>query len=243
MKKIFIVILFFFSFSVKAQHIELALQAYGGLFHFSGGTTSSESAVNLASSIYGQSPNNNPFGSNNAFSYGFGARATLVKKSGFIFGLSAGYELLRSSLAISSVYINSNISGNAFYDIISSYQINASGQTILTSKQVIMSPFIGYRIKVNKVKIDFMPGVDFGFNLKSTEADQASDTNGNNYFTSTNLQRLPTDLRLKFGAAMSFLNYGLTAGFSQGLTNLNKNTANNSANSEFLQLGISYKLL
>ena len=237
MKKIFIVILFFFSFSVKAQHIELALQAYGGLFHFSGGTTSSESAVNLASSIYGQSPNNNPFGSNNAFSYGFGARATLVKKSGFIFGLSAGYESLRSSLAISSVYINSNISGNTFYDIISSYQINASGQTILTSNQLIMSPFIGYRIKVNKVKIDFMPGVDFGFNLKSTEADQASDTNGNNYFDWTYKGKKQRT------AAMSFLNYGLTAGFSQGLTNLNKNTANNSANSEFLQLGISYKLL
>ena len=228
---------------LNAQHIELNFQAYGGLFHYSGGTTSTESVVNLTS-INGQNSSNNPFGSNNAYSYGLGAQVTVVNKSGLLFGLKAGYEVLRSSLNINGLYFNYNYEpGTIFYDINRANQIDANGQTILTSNQIVISPFIGYRIKINKIKVDLTPGLDIGFNFKGVEKDEAIDATGKSYLTSFSINNIPTDIRIKFGSAVNYQRYGLTAGFSQGLTNLNRNVANNSANSEFLQLGISYKLL
>ncbi len=242
MKKVLLVVFLFLYKNVNAQHFELSFQTYGGLFHYSGGTTSTESAVNLAS-INGIYSSNNPFGSNNAFSYGFCAQASIIKKSGFMFGLKAGYEVLRSSLNITSVFYNNYYLGNNNYDVFLSNQIAANGQTILTSTQIVLNPFVGYRIKINKIKVDLMPGLDIGFNLKGTETDQAKDVTGKSYTTSFSINNVPTDIRIKFGTAVNYQRYGLTAGFSQGLTNLNRNVANNSANSEFLQLGISYKLL
>jgi hypothetical protein len=244
MRKVLLLVIIILANKVNGQKIELNIQAYGGLFHYSGGTTSAESAINLAS-INGQNSSNNPFGSNNAYSYGFGAQATVVKKSGLLYGLKAGYEVLRSSLNINGLYFNyyNYEPGTAVYDINRVNQIDANGQTILTNNQIVINPFVGYRIKIKKIKIDLMAGLDFGFNLMGVETDQAIDVTGKSYITSFKINNIPADIRIKFGTALSYRRYGLTTGFSQGLTNLNRNVANNSANSEFLQLGISYKLL
>jgi hypothetical protein len=85
------------SVQTYSQHLEVSSQAYSGTFNYVG-----TGATGIAVFSGGGPPytvvgwGTNELGSKPAFSYGAGAQVQYVAKSGFIGGLQAAYELLRS---------------------------------------------------------------------------------------------------------------------------------------------------
>jgi hypothetical protein len=244
MKTLLLTLLSFFILThLSAQNIELSVQANSGLFHYSGNSAVSSAAIYNGSSPQ-QNYTNNPYGSKNGFSYGGDIQAQYISKSGFITGLQAGYEILRSKLDVIG------------YDPVTSYlapgpnflsfQIPAKGQTFLQDQDIDLNPYIGYRWLIGKIKLDIMPGIDLGFNIDSYDKGKATDDDGNVYRTDLKLLNAPTDLRLKLGAAATYKRFGITAAYLHGLTNLYKITTVNGgddAHSELLSFGVTYRIL
>jgi hypothetical protein len=240
-------LLTFFSFFVlthlSAQNIELSVQANSGLFHYSG-----NSAVSTSTIYEGATPQqnytNNPYGSKNGFSYGGDIQAQYVSKNGFIWGLQAGYEVLRSKVAINSYYPLSM--PTLFYNILTGPTTPVKGQTFLQDQDIDLTPYIGYRLLIGKIKVDMMPGIALGFNINSYDKGKATDNYGNVYRTDLKLLDAPVDVRLKLGVAATYKKFGITAAYLHGLTNIYKNmnvNGSDDAHSELLSFGISYRIL
>jgi hypothetical protein len=202
-----------------AQKFELSVQANSGLFHYSGNSAVSASYINEGETAR-QNYTTDPYGNKNGFSYGGDIQAQYVNKSGLLAGVQAGYDVLRSKVVITKYYpfsiILFNVATPGYYDY---FNIPVNGQTYLEDKSINISPYIGYRLKIKKIKIDLMPGIDLGFNINSYEKGKATATDGTTYQTNLKMPKAPTDVRLKFGIAATYNRFGITASFAHGLTN------------------------
>lgn len=236
---------FFIVTGLHAQKIEFSVQANSGLFHYSG-----KSAVAVSYIYQGASETsgytNNPYGNKNGFGYGVALQGQFVSKGGFIAGLQAGYEILKSKVDINGILLNSldYLPGANF---VQSPPVEAKGETYLKNKFVNISPYVGYRVNLKKVKLDLMPGIDLGFGLSTYENGKATTTDGSNITVQTDLKRdkAPTDVRLKFAAALVYNRFGLTASYAHGLTNYLADIigdADFKAHSELMRFGVSYRL-
>ncbi|HEY2583299.1 MAG TPA: outer membrane beta-barrel protein [Mucilaginibacter sp.] len=244
---------FFLVTQLFAQKFEISVQANSGLYHYGG-----KSSASVSSIIQGASDKdnytNNPYGNKNGFSYGVAVQGQYVAKSGLIIGLQAGYDLLRSKVDINIYYPQ-----YVYLDYTSYFappQTPVTGQTFLQNQDINLNPYIGYRIKTSKIKIDIMPGIDLGFNVSSYDKGKATDNSGNVYRTDLKLQDAPTDLRLKLGVSASYKNFGIMAAYAHGLTNLGKNMISNNGfevasysgggyelHSELIWFGVTYRIL
>jgi hypothetical protein len=254
MKRALLVLLAFFTvMGVYAQKIELSFQANTGAYHYSGASATAVSFFNQGGATPESYYTSNPYGSKGGFSYGAGVQAQHVSTGGFITGLQAGYDILRSKTDINSVHpfvlYDPNYQTLAAID----YSIPAKGQTYLQNQSINLSPYVGYRFKLKKIKFDLMPGMDFAFNLSSKEKGTATSDGGTVYKTNIKQPDAPTDIRLKFGIAASYKKWGITAGYAHGITNLdssanslNKNyTGDNghTLHSELLRFGVTCRIL
>ena len=234
---------FFVLMHLSAQNIELSVQANSGLFHYSGNSAVSTSAIYQGSTPQ-QNYTNNPYGGKNGFSYGGDIQAQYVSKNGFIWGLQAGYEVLRSKLDVigyNPITFYLSPGPNSI-----GYQIPVKGQTFLQDQDIDFNPYIGYRLLIGKIKLDLMPGIDLGFDMNSYDKGKATDNDGTVYRTDLKLLNPPTDVRFKLGVAATYKRFGITAAYLHGLTNLYKNTTVNGsddAHSELLSFGITYRIL
>jgi hypothetical protein len=253
MKKLYLVLFaLFLAAQLHAQQFELSFQANSGLFHYSGNSTSSTSVIIQGPTSPKQNYTNNPYGNKDAFSYGADVQAQYVSKGGFITGIQAGYDILRSKTKITNVFPYEFELEESEYNP-SNYapfnpSLTAKGNTILQDQFINLSPYIGYRIKAKKISIDLMPGVDIGIGLNSYNKGKATTTDGTVYETDYKEVKPPTDIRLKFGTAVNYKKWGVTASFAHGLTNYTKDLLNDSptvykAQSELLRFGISYRIL
>jgi len=241
---------FFLLTQLHAQKIEIAVQANSGLFHYSG-NASTASTFFLPGSAASQYRSNNPYGSENGFSYGAGMQAQFVGKSGFILGLQAGYDLFRSKEAINGVYPYNNSYAPDFYTIATANAIpfSASGEAFIVNQDITLNPYIGYRLQAKKIKIDLMPGVDISYNFSSYNKGNATASDGTAYKADYNLDKAPTDVRLRFGAAAWYNRWGITASYAHGLINYTSNldylgaaAGPNTVNSEVIRFGIIYRI-
>jgi hypothetical protein len=241
MKTLLLTVLSFFVLThLIAQNIELSVQANSGLFHYSGNSAVSTSAIYQGPAPQ-QNYTNNPYGNKNGFSYGGDVQAQYASKNGFIWGLQAGYEVLRSKVGINSYY---PLSFPGFYGPIGTAQV--TGQTFLQDQDININPYIGYRLQINKIKIDMMPGIDMGFDMNSYDKGKATDSEGYVYRTDLKLPGAPTDIRLKLGVEANYKRFGIVAAYAHGLTNLYKVTTvsgSDDAHSELINLGITYRTL
>jgi len=239
--------LFVISTSLYAQKIEFSVQANSGLFHYAGKSAAAESHIN-------QGPpkilnyTNNPYGNKNGFGYSGSLQGQFVSKGGFIAGLQAGYEMLKSKVDINGILLyNTGYLYLQNANFIASQPVEAKGETHLKNKFINVSPYLGYRIGLKKMKLDLMPGIDLGFGLSTYESGKATTTDGSNTTMQTGLKRdkAPTDVRLKFGAALIYNRFGLTASYAHGLTNYQGKMlgdADFEAHSELMRFGVSYRL-
>ena len=251
MKKIALTLsLLFILTNLFAQKIELSVQASPGLFHYSGKSTTATSFI-LQGPNDQSSYTNNPYGSKNGFSYGGSLQAQLVSKGGFIIGLQAGYDVLRSKVAINSVYPNyiELASANSFITDVAPFP--AKGASYLKNQLINVSPYIGYRITGKKISVDLMPGIDIGFSTSAYDKGSATTTTGTptTYKTNREITNVPTDVRIKFGAALNYSRYSLVASYAHGITNYESRMIGDGApvpsyeaNSELFKLGIGYRI-
>jgi hypothetical protein len=245
--------LLFAASSLFAQQFELSVQANSGLFHFSGKSATATSQV-MQYGSNNDNYTNNPYGNRNGFSYGSTLQGQFVAKSGFIWGLGAGYEVLRSQVNIDKytplIYITFNDVNTVYTD--PSFAVK--GHTNLQNQSINLNPYIGYRFLLHKVKLDILPGVDVGIILKTKDGGSVKDNDGKTYHVDYARSKAPTDVRLRLGAAASYGKWALNASFAHGLTNyLSKvetdmNAGNGSstttfaAHSELMRLGVSYRI-
>ncbi|CAN5517205.1 hypothetical protein BH09BAC6_BH09BAC6_30310 [soil metagenome] len=231
------------SAQLRAQKVEVYADANAGLFHYAGKSTTSTSFFNSAPN---NTYTNNPYGNKNGFSYGGAVRAQYVGKSGFIAGLQTGYEILRSKVDITRVYpLMINLYYGPAVNYAAAVPYASKGEVFLQNSNINMNPYIGYRIKTKTVKIDLLPGIDLGFNIKSYDKGKATVDDGTVYKVDQKRTNAPTDIRLRFGIAASFRRTGITASVAHGLTNYESRVIGDAAyeaHSELLRFGITYKL-
>jgi hypothetical protein len=236
----------FLSTRLFAQKIEISLQANSGLFHYAGNATASTSFINSADGSPPQGTINNPYGNKNGFGYGGDVQAQYVSKGGFIAGLQGGYDVLRSIVDINGVYPPFFLFGPA-----EELATPAKGQIALQNQNFNINPYLGYRLNLKKIKIDFMPGIDVSFNVNSYDKGTVTTTDGMVYKVDNKMPKPPTDVRLRLGIAATLNRFGLTAGYAYGLTNFASNLDVNAsgtstpapnAHSELIRFGISYRI-
>ncbi len=229
-----------------AQKIEISFLASAGAYHYSGASATGISSFYGSGGTPNQYYTNNPYGSKGGFSYGAGIQAQHVSKGGFITGLQAGYDVLRSAENITYVY-----PGYAYPDItpfnyLVENAILVKGKTHLQNESINLSPYIGYRLKGKNISVDLMPGIDVAFNVSSYDKGKATGDDGTVYTTNNKRPDGPTDFRLKFGAAVNYKKWGITASYAHGLTNFDKGMIGDGGpyivHSELLQFGITYRL-
>lgn len=244
MKKLTLTLsLLFILTNLFAQKIELSVQASSAFLHYSGKSATAETFINSGSASY----TNNPYGTKTGFGYGLGLQGQYVSKGGFIAGVQAGYDRLRSKVNIIGVITPQF---NLADYIIDYAPLPAKGQTYLTSRSINISPYLGYRLNIKKVKLDLMPGVDLGFNLSLYDKGSATTTGDyTTYKTNYKETNAPTDVRIKFGVAASYKRYGITASFAHGLTNYESRMIGDGtsvpsfeAHSELIKLGVGYRI-
>jgi hypothetical protein len=240
-----LIVCFCLTFSY-AQKIEISFLASAGVYHFSGASATGVSWFNGIGSTPNHYYTNNPYGSNGGFSYGAGLQAQHVSKGGFITGVQAGYDVLRSNENITYVYPGYAYVLQATFDYITENAILVKGKTHLQNESVNLSPYIGYRLKGKKINVDFMPGIDVAFNVSSYDKGKATGDDGAIYQTNNKLTDSPTDFRLKFGIAAGYKKWAITAGYIHGLTNFDKGVIGDGGpyivHSELLRFGIIYRI-
>jgi hypothetical protein len=263
MKKLILnlIILFAVSSLLHAQSFEMSVGASSGMFAYKGAGATANTVL-----IEGyQNTNNyvnNPYGSKYAFSYSAFIQPQYVFKSAFIIGLQGGYDILRSKTAITSVYPYETLAPT-YYSVAGGAEA-ASGTDILQAQEIHFNPYIGYRINTGSVKLDVMPGMNFGFDLKARERGSASLTGSGSstpYETNNKLPNLRTDVQLKLGVGAEWHRWSLVASYAYGLSDIlpkvyttvnpeplnggpyiSNSGSDNKIHSSLFELGISYRL-
>lgn len=244
MKKLLLTLIALFTIiHLFAQKIEVSVQANSGLFHFGGRSAVANSSINQGSAIGAtDSYTNNPYGSRNAFSYSIGAQAQTVSKSGFIAGLQAGYELLRSKVDIDYYSAVEVLSPSIKPE---NRNFSATGSTNLQMQSINLNPYVGYRILLQKVKLDILPGIDIGLNLSTYDKGTIKDDDDKVYAINRDRGKTPTDWRLRLGLAATYDKFGITASYARGLTNYGSGYIGGSGlsvHSELVRFGLTYQI-
>ena len=235
MKKLLV---FAFSFLIYSnsycQKTELRVSLDSGLSSFTGESTESSSSINL----YNNSDSgytNNPYGSKNVLSYGVSVNLKRVTKANLIYGIGLGYENIGSKTSINSISV---------YDEVNSYNVPASGKTIMSINTINANPFIGYRFNASKLPIDLVAGFDFASILNTKECGDATDENGNNYTTSIDRKTISTDFRPRIQVSTDYKKFGVYLGYSFGLLNYMEGYVGgtNTVYSKIFRFGITYQV-
>jgi len=217
--------------TISGQTNEFSEQFSSGLFSFAG------SSATKTSTLYLGGPSTmNPYGRGSSFSYIFGLQVQRITRSNFIFGLQASYESLSSKVKV--VY--------AEYDTHSAGFNVSDGKTILKNQFLSFHPFLGKRIKlINWITSDLTLGTDLGICFNSREHETGKMDNGGKYdFFYTWPGNPGLDIRPRIEFTNYYKKFGLTFGYSLGLTNY-ENTGGSSADmkvfSRMLRFGFAYR--
>jgi hypothetical protein len=180
---------------------------------------------------------NNPYGSKNGLCYGISGNVKRVTKWNFIYGVEAGYEMLRSKVTINEI-------SEHLTPYVLSSQYAATGKTNLNFSFINIQPFAGYRFMLRQVHVDITAGVDIGHCLKATEKGNAETENGRLYNTSVDRMTITTDIRPRAQVSAGYKRFGAYLGYSIGLKNYKDGYigSTNESYSRILRFGVTYRL-
>jgi len=241
MKKTFLsLVCVFIAATSFAQKLEVTAGAYSGLFRYSGKSAESASAINASTTSFGSySYTNNPYGNKTGVGFGLSAQGQLVGKGGFIIGLQAAYEQLKSKISIDHVNISDPISSAP------ATSVEATGSTALKNNIINLNPHLGYRISLTKVKLDILAGADLGFINNTRENGSAKGSNGTTYTTDVDRTTITEDFRLRVGIAASVNKFSLNASYANGISNYMGGYiggGSHNAHSKVIRIGIAYRI-
>jgi hypothetical protein len=231
MKKIYLSLLFIFcAIQLKAQSFEVSVQANTGLSHYSGTGTLSSTFLNADDQTHTGYPNGD--GNRNAAIFGADIQWQYISRHNFILGLQTGYEALGSKVDITSIGSPGTPATGSFTDHLNYINLN---------------PYVGYRFKLSKVRLDVMPGLDFALGIHGSQGGKATTNNNVTYTASDNINgTTKSDVRLRLGLAAYYQKFGITASYSHGLANFNSGALSDSVlptlRVEVLRIGLSYRI-
>jgi hypothetical protein len=226
--------------AVFAQKLEVTVGAYSGLFRYSGKSSGSVSFINASSDNNAiQSYTNNPYGNKVGFGYGISAQAQIVSRGGFLVGLQAAYEQLKSKIDINRV--------SSFVPVSSGPATNfdANGNTALKNNIININPYIGYRIPLAKIKLDILAGTDIGFISSTHEKGIAHANDGKTYTTDLDRTTIKEDFRLRVGLAVGLNRFTFNASYANGISNYMGDYIGGgkpNAHSKVIRVGLGYRL-
>ena len=215
-----------------AQKTEFALSLNSGLFSFAGRSATGTSAINFTANLPGYT--NDPYGSGAGWCDGLSAEVNRVTHRHLLFGVSLGYEALRSRLDVTSV----NISGVDFYSV------SAQGHTTLTTQFINFFPSLGYRFRPGKITVDLTGGLDLGYCLGAEENGKAYASNGTAYTASRDRKTITADIRQRLQVAVGYRKTAFYVGYSYGIVNYMAGYVGGptGAYARFLRFGVKYRI-
>lgn len=234
MKKIGLFILpFIFLTTAYGQTTEFSVHFNSGLSSF-GGESAAENSIIIVSDLSTVGNyTNNPYGKKKMLAYGLSAQIQRISSSSLIFGLQSGYEVLRSQVSINDVageFINP--------------PTDVSGQTTFKNGFITVYPNLGRRFNFNDLNIDLTAGPELGFNVSSRERGEAITNNDIVIKTDRERNHADTDFRLRSSLTVYYKNWGLSTGYSYGISNYSGELvgANRERFSRFIRFGITYRV-
>lgn len=234
MKKIGQLILpFIFLTTSYGQSTEYSIHFNSGLSSFGGESATKSSFIIVSDLATVGNYTNNPYGTKKMLAYGLSAQVQRISSSKFILGLQSGYEVLRSQVVIN------DIAGQ-----FSNPPASVSGQTTFKNGFITVYPNLGRRFNVNDLDIDLTAGPELGFNVLSREKGEA--VTDDDTVIKTDRERNPadTDFRLRALLTVYHKNWGVSAGYSYGISNYSGSLvgANRERYSRFIRFGFTYRL-
>ena len=210
------------------QKTEFRISLNSGLFSFHGKSAEKISFINYNDKTQ-SGYTNNPYASENGLCFGLSGDIKTVTRKNFIFGIDAGYEVLRSKIEINEIF---------GYTGSSTYQIPAKGQTIFKYGFINLHPFFGYRLATKPINFDLTGGLDLGDCLSTKEDGTATASNGVNYKISGNRNIIKFDIRPRIQIAADYKKIGAYIGYSSGVLM----HSSNGCHERLLRFGLTYQL-
>lgn len=244
MKRIFLVFAALFSLISYAQHTEIRVFLDSGLFSYAGdgATDSSEMEVNTNTH---EGFVDNPYGTRSGLSYGLSIDARYVTEKKSIFGVSLGYQILRSTTDIEVIRGDfevtiGGISGNVNREL-------ANGKTHLTNYTINLFPYYGHRFNTNARPVDVLLGVDVGYILGTTNKGSVDGISEGTFTTDENFFTESFDFRPRLQISTDYKKFGVYVGYSFGLVNFKAPSEYffedfGEAKTRMIRFGLSYKL-
>ena len=216
--------------TISGQTTEISEQLSSGIFYFGGDYSVKTSVIHSISNL-DNNYTDNPYGRFSGFSYVIGLKVQRITKSNFIFGLQISFESLSSKVKITNVLTQAVHISDA--------------KTILTNQFLSFHPFLGKRIRlINSITSDLTIGTDLGIDLNISEHETGTIDMSYKYdFIYKNLNKPKSiDIRPRIEFVNYYKRFGLTIGYSYGLTNYTNKmvTGNQEAFSRMIRFGLSY---
>ena len=220
--------------AVFGQTTELGLSLNTGLFSFAGHSAAPTSFINYSTPQH-SGYTNDPYGSKSGWCDGLSADLRRVTRRHLLFGVSLGYEALRSQVPLTGVDV---------YTGIDAYSIGAQGHTDLTSRFINLFPSVGYRFTPGKMTVDITGGVDLAYCLSVGEKGKADAVNGVTFASSRDRKTISMDIRPRLQLSAGYRRTAVYVGYSYGLSNYMKGYIGGptGAYSRLLRFGVQYRL-
>ena len=193
--------------AVQAQHTEFSLHATSGYYSYRG-----ESATGTTR-IYGGQPQigvsdyvDNPYGNRFTLSYGGGIQTQRITAHQLVWGAHAGYEWLRSRAHVD-------------YLLTTRIAEPVRSHVTLTNRFINTHVFGGKRFTAGVCKIDATMGPEIGLLLQSRERSTASAADVTLQADNKLFKYINADIRVRLNATAYYQRFGLSSGYSYGLTN------------------------
>ena len=224
------------------QKTELGLSLNSGLFSFAGRSAGPTSFINYSTPQH-SGYTNNPYGSKPGWCDGASVDLRRVTRHHLLFGVSLGYEVLRSRVSLTgvSVYTGTDV-----------YNVGAQGHTDLTSRFINLFPFVGYRFTPGKMTVDVTGGLDLAHCLSAREKGKAREDIvtpftgllGTTFTSSLDRKTISNDIRPRLQLSAGYRRTAVYVGYSYGISNYMKGYVGGpvGAYGRLLRFGVQYRL-
>ncbi|WP_093833139.1 hypothetical protein [Spirosoma endophyticum] len=215
------------SIASYGQRIESSIQVGSGLFSYRGPNSVNETGLNAN----GNSFISNPYGRASGASYSLSGQIQSVTKCKLIYGIQVGYEQLTSRVAITKIIGDFSNSPT-------------NGRGSLQNQYVNLSPFVGKRFGDARFSVDATLGLDAAIGLRSRESWMLDTYNSSFQTPAAPSQRIPdVDFRPRLNLTGYYKAFGLSAGYSYGLSNYLANRYTDAkVYSQFWRAGVVYRI-
>ena len=197
------------------------------------GPSARSSSILFISDVAGEGPfyNDGSYTSRLGFSYGLAAQVQRITQKQDLFGVQAGYEVLRNRQNITEI--------NGFR-----FQTSASGHITLTNQYVNAHPFFGHRFALKTIALDLTAGPEVGLLCRSHLVENITTESGYTYSGKFDSNQPKLDVRARLNLAAYYKHIGLTLGYSRGLTNYYGDYAGgrSEAYSQLFRVGLAYRI-